>query len=73
MPRRNRNVNRSRYEVAETGDLYTFAAATADCPVHRQAHEEAEARYEEYGESFRRVQRRTLGLPSGSRRTGRAA
>ncbi|MGW3135926.1 hypothetical protein [Streptomyces sp. NPDC001139] len=44
-------------------DHYTFAAAVADCPVHRPMHEEAEARYAAHGESFQRVQRRTLGMP----------
>jgi hypothetical protein len=44
-------------------DRYTFASAVADCPVHRARHEAFEAQRAEDGESFPRVQRRTLGMP----------
>jgi hypothetical protein len=42
--------------------VLTFADAVADCPTHRAQHEEAEARYAEYGASLQRRDRVQLGL-----------
>jgi hypothetical protein len=55
------------------GDLYTYALAVVDCPVHRKQHEEAEARYAQYGESIERRDRIQLGLRVGRRVVGGAA
>lgn len=55
------------------GDVYTFAAAVADCPTHRAQHEEAEARYATYGESIRRRDRAQLGLRIATPRPDGAA
>lgn len=39
----------------------------AHCTACRERHEEAEARYAEYGASIQRRDRRTLGLPFAGR------
>lgn len=41
-------------------DLYSFAAAVADCPVHRKQHEEFEARRAEDDAAIDRLDRKLL-------------
>jgi hypothetical protein len=49
-------------DAATAYPAVTFADAVADCPTHRAQHEEAEARYAEYGASLQRRDRVQLGL-----------